>query len=216
MSHVRMIYQTDKTRERILETAQRLFVRQGLFATQMQDVAKEIGISRTSLYRYYRDKFDLATAIVNKMFHHMRAMWQEEEAERIAGLNGLARVDCFLREYWLSPRFSEELYYMAEYDAFFSGVRVTPELNLRIKQALDTDFKYPIIPFLQQGMSDGSIRPDLNPHLAAVTIVNAVRGLHQRLLLRGHALVEVEAAELPQMMDELVRHLMNGIKSPEI
>ena len=68
MQHTRMIYQTDETRERILSMAIRLFVERGLFATQMQDIAAEVGISRTSLYRYFRDKFDLATAISSPPF----------------------------------------------------------------------------------------------------------------------------------------------------
>jgi len=214
MKHTRMIYQTDETRDRILASATGLFVRQGLFATQMQDIAIAVGISRTSLYRYYRDKFDLATAIVNSMFTLMQTRWQAEEPGLIAGLDGLGCVDRYLREYWLAPQFATELYYLAEYDAFFSGVRVTPELGDRIKVAFQHKSRNPLIEYLDRGMADGSIRPDLNAHLTSVTLVNAVRGLQQRLLLRGRVLVEVETTELPRMTDELVRHLINGIRKP--
>ena len=208
-----MIYQTDETRERILSMATRLFVERGLFATQMQDIAIEVGISRTSLYRYYRDKFDLATAIVHTMFSFMRAHWRDEAEQRLAGLNGLACVDSFLRNYWLSPGFATELYYLAEYDAFFSGVRVAEGIGDRLKESFVNDTPNPLIKYLEQGMTDGSIRPDLDVHLTAVTLVNAVRGLHQRIILRGKVLVEVDPRELPQMTDELVRHLVNGIRT---
>ena len=211
-----MIYQTDETRDRIMATATGLFVRQGLFATQMQDIAIAVGISRTSLYRYFRDKFDLATAIVNSMFAAINERWIEDEPALIAGRDGLACVDCYLREYWLATRFATELFYLAEYDAFFSGVRVTPELGDRIKVAFLHQNRNPLIEYLQRGMADGSIRAELDAHLTAVTLVNAVRGLQQRLLLRGRVLVEVEAAELPRMTDELVHYLINGIRTPRI
>jgi hypothetical protein len=60
-------------------------------------------------------------------------------------------------------------------------------------------------------MADGSIRGDLEPHLAAVTLVNAVRSLQQRLFLRGRGLVEVHSGELPRMGPEHLRYLMAGI-----
>ncbi len=62
-----MIYQIDETRNKILEAAEETFVKNGLYETKMKDLALSIGISRTSLYRYYRDKLDLSLAIVRRL-----------------------------------------------------------------------------------------------------------------------------------------------------
>ncbi len=43
-------------RERILEAAERAFVRHGFHATTMQHVAEEIGMSAGNLYRYFPSK----------------------------------------------------------------------------------------------------------------------------------------------------------------
>lgn len=206
-----MIYQTEETRQRILDTALPLLLEQGLFATQMQDIAQVVGISRTSLYRYYRDKYDLATTICIMMFRRMYEAWAAEHPDH-GKLSGLRQVESFLRDFWLSPRFGTELLFLAEYDAFFSGVRVTPELVARHQRAFQDVYPDILGQALQAGMADGSIRADLDPHLASVTLANAVRGLQQRLLLRGRALVEVTDAELPRMTGELVNYLLDGLR----
>src|SRR5271157_6622289 len=43
-------------RQRILEAAERAFVRHGFHATTMQHVAEEIGMSAGNLYRYFPSK----------------------------------------------------------------------------------------------------------------------------------------------------------------
>src|SRR5262249_38723026 len=72
-------------RPRILEAAERAFVRNGFHATTMQHVADELGMSAGNLYRYFpskeaiveglceRDQAELATAFAELMAgnHHI-------------------------------------------------------------------------------------------------------------------------------------------------
>lgn len=53
-------------RERILETADRLFYRQGIRAVGVDTVAAEIGISKRTLYNYFPSKDDLITAYLER------------------------------------------------------------------------------------------------------------------------------------------------------
>jgi AcrR family transcriptional regulator len=62
-----MIDQTDETREKIVASALDLFTASGFADTQMTDIARAIGMSRTSLYRYFRDKLELSIVIVVRM-----------------------------------------------------------------------------------------------------------------------------------------------------
>lgn len=55
----------DDQRAAILNHAAGLFARQGYFATSMNDVARECGMSKPSLYHYYRDKYALLLSIVD-------------------------------------------------------------------------------------------------------------------------------------------------------
>ncbi len=205
----RMIYQTPETRERILSVAQELFTERGLFDTQMKDVAAAVSISRTSLYRYFQDKQDLALAILERLAVEMSPRGAEDSST--TGQTGLDRAIGILRRTWLASRFSRHVKYMAEFDAFFSGTRVPADFRERLERALHKGQAEPLTDSIAQGIADGSIRPDINPHLAAVTLMNAIRGLQQRLLLRGNTLVELKEGDLDNMMEEALSYLTKGI-----
>jgi AcrR family transcriptional regulator len=52
------------TRERILRAAAALFRRQGFKATSMQDIAEQVGLTKSSLYHHIRGKHDLLYEIL--------------------------------------------------------------------------------------------------------------------------------------------------------
>jgi len=205
----RMIYQTPETRERILSVAQELFTERGLFDTQMKDVAAAVAISRTSLYRYFQDKQDLAMAILERLAVEMDPYGAEESPP--SHRTGLERAIGILRRTWLAARYSRHVKYMAEFDAFFSGPRVPADFRERVARALHKGQAEPLTESIAEGIADGSIRSDIDPHLAAVTLLNAIRGLQQRILLRGNTLVELKEGDLDDMMEEALSYLTRGI-----
>jgi AcrR family transcriptional regulator len=60
-------------RERILETADRLFYGQGIRAVGVDTIAAEIGISKRTLYNYFPSKDDLILAYLSRRFVPIRA-----------------------------------------------------------------------------------------------------------------------------------------------
>jgi len=208
----RMIYQVDATRDQILTAAQHLFIEKGLFQTQMKDVAEAGQISRASLYRYYQDKSDLALDVLTKV---ARRQFSIPEWERILNdsKSGLEKVEVYLRTMWLNPEKLDEYRFFAEFDAFFSGSRLPGNFLDRLREIYPSETDKHFITIIKQGQEDGSIRQDLDPHLVMVTLTNAVRGLHQRLLLRGDALLEVRSRELEQMTEELLKYCIRGISN---
>src|SRR5271163_261485 len=55
-------------KERILETADRLFYLQGIRAVGVDTVAAEVGISKRTLYNHYPSKDDLIAAYLRRRF----------------------------------------------------------------------------------------------------------------------------------------------------
>lgn len=53
----------EETREKIMVTAQNLFVTKGYFNTSIPDIVKESGISIGSIYHHFQNKQDLAKAL---------------------------------------------------------------------------------------------------------------------------------------------------------
>ena len=59
--------QQESTKERILQTALRLFARDGYEAVSVSAIAGELGMTKGALYRHYRSKRDILEQIVARM-----------------------------------------------------------------------------------------------------------------------------------------------------
>lgn len=55
-------------RNEILQASARVFVKKGFFKTQMEDVAKESGVAKGTLYLYFRSKEELFASIFEDIF----------------------------------------------------------------------------------------------------------------------------------------------------
>lgn len=61
------IHQLDEQRDRILDTAEKLFLLNGIDKTRMIDIATEAGITKMTLYRYFPDLDAIAFQIHGRM-----------------------------------------------------------------------------------------------------------------------------------------------------
>jgi AcrR family transcriptional regulator len=71
------------TRDRILQAALDLFLRQGIRKTSIDDVAERAGLTRVTVYRYFSDRQQLigeAFLLVNSAFDQIRAALEQEES----------------------------------------------------------------------------------------------------------------------------------------
>ncbi|WBB63090.1 TetR/AcrR family transcriptional regulator [Streptomyces sp. WMMC500] len=71
----------DARRRQILDGARRCFTRNGFHATSMQDVFKETGLSSGAVYRYFRSKNELITAVAEEAFDRMRHAFESASRE---------------------------------------------------------------------------------------------------------------------------------------
>jgi TetR/AcrR family transcriptional regulator, transcriptional repressor of aconitase len=64
----------DARRQQILDAARRCFVRNGFHATSMQDVLSEAHLSAGAVYRYFRSKEEIVTAIASGVLTDITAV----------------------------------------------------------------------------------------------------------------------------------------------
>ena len=58
-----MVNKSDDTEQIILDAAQNVFVKKGLYGARMQEIADEAGINKALLHYYFRNKEQLFEAI---------------------------------------------------------------------------------------------------------------------------------------------------------
>lgn len=83
----------DEARTQILKAAETAFQRYSLAKTTMDDIAKEAGVSRPTIYRYFRDRDTLIAALVEarsrRLFDKARAYLRERETFAEQVVDGL-------------------------------------------------------------------------------------------------------------------------------
>ena len=73
----------DDQREQILAHAATLFAQRGYPGTSMNEVAQACGLSKATLYHYYKDKYAILVAIAEGHVQRLHALVAEVSAERL-------------------------------------------------------------------------------------------------------------------------------------
>lgn len=67
--------------DKMLDAAARLFATQRFHEVRMEDIAEEAGVGKGTLYRYFRDKEELYTALLTQASHQFAAELREAMAD---------------------------------------------------------------------------------------------------------------------------------------
>ena len=73
----------DDQREMILRHAAELFARRGYPATSMNEVAEACGLSKPTIYHYFRDKYNLLVHIADGHVSRLHALVEEVEGQHL-------------------------------------------------------------------------------------------------------------------------------------
>ena len=97
------------TKERILETALELFAQNGYLGTSMNDIAKQLGITKGALYKHYISKQEILDSIVERMNEMDYERAEEYEMPE-------TDPDGFAEAYMHTPIKKIRAYSMAQFD----------------------------------------------------------------------------------------------------
>lgn len=78
-----------KTKQNILETAMRLFAEKGLENVNVEDVVKEVGVTRGAFYHYFKSREELIAGVMYKSFENDNPYLLADKQE---GLNALEKL----------------------------------------------------------------------------------------------------------------------------
>lgn len=92
-------------RDRILDTATRLFYRDGLRATGVDRIVAESGVAKMSLYRHFPSKDDLIAAFLDRRHDHWMVWFMSTVEARLAQGAGLAAVADVLGAWFVQDDF---------------------------------------------------------------------------------------------------------------
>ena len=187
----------DRRRAEILDAAEALYAELGWDAVTMERVARRARLSRGLLYVYFRDKADLHLGLVERALDTLRERFVTAREGKGSGLDA---VEAIGRAYL---EFARELPHYFDACARYQA-RVGPDDADSSEVACANAghrVHETIVASLNQGVTDGSIRPDLgDPYVTALTLWAFTHGVIQIVATKsGH--IEHEGIAVERFID---------------
>jgi AcrR family transcriptional regulator len=198
---------TDTTlarKEQILTAAAAVFARHGLNQARMDDIVKEAGLSKGTIYWYFESKDAVIEALMQQIFDPefawLREMTQQHDtpvAERLIAFveRSIAVVE-HVEEQGLLPLFVDYIALAAR--------------NERARQVLQ-DYNQAghklMVPLFQQAVERGEFRP-IDPDIAYISFATLIDGLTISVYTYPHHL------PLSQRIRAAVGLLLEGLRAP--
>lgn len=158
----------------ILDAAEKVFSKSGFENAKMMEVAKEVGVSKGTIYFYFDSKENLYMAITYRAFQGLIDLYNEVIMQN-KDKSGLDSVMAGLRSYLEfceeNPLYSEVmLHYLAFVQSTDSGT-IDDKLSAAMKDSIYFQKVHSIqsvaakliIGEISRGFSDGSIKGDMEP-----------------------------------------------------
>ena len=194
-------------RSSILNSARDLFYRAGYEGTKMADIADACELSKGAVYLYFKNKVELARAVVIESYDDLLDLIEDVAAQQSTGAE---KAESALQA------FAE--FYRNHYQSFY--LTLVLESHLR-EQAMETgewpeynqrlhEIKEVVRGVLEYGIADGTLRATLDPNVMAVTLVNAAAGFFHRIVTSG-VLVPEDGVELEEYVTEFFQILLRAL-----
>ncbi|MCP4760364.1 MAG: TetR/AcrR family transcriptional regulator [archaeon] len=193
----------DKSEE-IINEAIKLFYKKGIENVPLEEIAKAVKFSRTTLYLYFKNKNDLLLAIGSKGFKFLISTYKKI-AEKPENSKGYDKLKCMFTALESINKNKSEISYVFSYvtslDIYISETQHSVEFN-RLSESLRAH----MVKYILLGIKDGSIKPDIDPVLTALSIHLTISGLYHQLMVRRE---DMDKQGLQRYTNEKIRNLVN-------
>jgi len=157
----------EQRRKYILDVAEKLFFLKGYDDVSMNDIAREAGLNKSVIYRYFKNKESLYFAIVLRGTLIFNRMFKEKVKLKKTGLEKLEEAGMAYFEFYKKyPGYHDAYLYSRSKRFELKEIEHAPEIDLLTKDIVKI-----ICDVIQEGIDDGNIRKDLKPMEVAVFIV---------------------------------------------
>jgi AcrR family transcriptional regulator len=163
----------EAAKDKIIKAAFKTFTKKGYHTTTMDDIAKEVGVSKGALYQYYKNKKDLLNEIVlsyHSMFREvLKVSFEKQDTTQIAEEGSQA----LLKKYRFHHEMLFEVIAIAGHD---------PEIKQSLKVEYEKDIKL-LESFLQKQMETGKVKLKVEANTLAQLYVALYLGMAMKVIM---------------------------------
>ena len=189
---------TELRKQKILDTATKVFARRGFQEATITEIAKEAKVSEASIYEYFSTKegrlFSIPARSSRELFDimafHLKLI-------RGAGNKLRAIVYLLMDSYQNHPDFAAVLMLFLKHNKKFLDTSGHHAIKEGVRQ---------ITTVIEEGIESGEFKPDLNPYLIRAMVLGTIEHLVTNWVMTGHP------ESLIQFVDPLIDSLLAGIE----
>lgn len=196
----------DQQIDNILNSAQSLFNAKGIETVTMANIAKNARISRNTLYNYFPNKQEVAYGIFQRIIDHHSQRFPLEEVGEGTGYTQLVKFMMGMIQ--MIEDYPEDSRFIAEFNVLYA--REGDPQRMRQMYAGGDNLMFSII---QQGISDGSLRTDLEPGLLFAVIYNLLSAINLRFSLTGSLIGEEYGQPVHEIFQSIFNIFLQGLQS---
>ncbi len=140
----------------------------GVLGFSTKEVSKRVGISEPAIFKHFKTKSELLHAVLELFSHYDLDVIHSIRAKKLKAIESLHQ---FINTY---ATYYENYPAITELTQSFEDFRRDPNFTDKIQEILQTRKSF-LIELIEQGMSSGELRADINSEYLAVTILGMER-----------------------------------------
>lgn len=150
--------------DRIIQGGEELFLTAGIKSVTMDDIAKHLGMSKKTIYQFFKDKNELVIALVQKKL--------QEDEDKISEL--IAKSENVIEEMINMMKCSEEIFSRINPIVIHDMQKYHPDAWKHFQKFKAEVIVHTLEDLLSKGIKQGYIRPDIDVKIMARMRVNQV------------------------------------------
>ena len=160
---------SDERTSQIITAAEGVFSKKGFSEARMDDIAEETGLSKGTLYNYFKSKDDLIIAILDRIFQREFRAFEEMDLSSMSATEAInSFVDTISKDIKLMLRLMPIAY---EFLALaFRNKTVQKALKLYVNRYMDI-----LVPIIEKGIVSGEFN-EVDPKEVAIAMGAVLEG----------------------------------------
>lgn len=148
-----------EVKDKIIERASSLFTENGIKGITMDDLAQYMGMSKRTIYEYFRDKEELIDECVLylEQLHEQRMKHISDQSENMFELLMRIYQESLMNMQKINKKFIDDI------------KKYFPEIRERHDRKKEENIRESVL-FFQEGINEGWIKSELNPEILSLII----------------------------------------------
>ena len=168
----------------------------GIRTVTMDDISRDLGISKKTIYQYFKDKKDLVNNIVQVHINEDIAQFKRAMSEGENSVHSLIIVSQCLRDSLKDIKAN----IMHELHKFY------PDAWMMFEDFKVNVMKESLISVIKRGQQEGYFRPEINAELMAVLRIEQVQ-----IFMMNKELLPRDQTSLVEVQYQLFDHFIHGL-----